>query len=345
MAGGTGSEAGDAYGVARSIGGENPAAFARVSLYHSADSLFTHPQPYADTFADSLGRYHFRIRKSGKYDLEIRSHSGDGIRFRACIQLAAPGETDIGGDVLTEPAYFRDRLPARPVSPTRIWLAGTPYSAEVDSLGSFVFGILPKGEFMMFSERSAGDTLERIVLGNVILLPGDSLAPPDTVKIPPADTGKPIVIIPSDTVASDTLAPGQFMIEDFNDSDAVSNYGRLNGKLKWIPCSVELASMRPFSSATFGSFQTAAKAYRGKSLEVEYTTLRQDLGKSMVELPMAPLNPNLRTADTLVFYAKGSGSLQAEIELEFMATVVEGSSFGLDNIILTGTTFKTGDAR
>jgi hypothetical protein len=385
VAGGTGSEAGDAYGVARSIGGESSSPFARVSLYHSADSLFAHPEPYADTLADSMGHFHFLILKAGKYDLEIRARNGRGLLFRSGIDLAVPGETDLGENDLTEPAKFRDRLPALPASATRIWLAGTPYSATVDASGSFSFDMLPKGNFLIFSERSVGDTLERIVLGKMTLLPGDSLAPPDSIMTPPADTGKPVIIPPADTVGVTGIpVPGQYLIEDFNDSDAVSNYGRLGGMAKWNCISVELTSMKPFSSATFGSSQTSESTFLGKSLKVEYATTHPDLAKAIVHLPMFPVNPNLKTADTLIFHAKGSGSLLAQVDLVFSTRTLEGggqialtpdwmeyripikekvgssgpsftdairftgmhgSSFSLDNIIMTGTTFKSSDAR
>ncbi len=339
VAGGTGSEAGDAYGVAWSVGREKVAVAAHVSLYFTADSQFTHPILKAEAETDSAGRFHFAIEKTGAYDLEIRG-AAQGIQYKRGILLAAKGKTDLGALPLPEAARVRGKLPAKPLSPTRLWLVGTPYSALADSAGNYAFPSLPSGSFVLFSERNAGDTLERAILGDLVLNAGDSIAPPaDTV---PRDS-IPRDSIPRDSIPRDSvprnnidsvasLTPyigpgagttpvGAFSIEDFSDGGEQSTWGTGHGGCMWSARVAGKVNMTPFTGA-FDVNTTATNGYKGRSLTVAYSAT-DTAGRAIVELSMDPLSSILQQGDTLVFHAKGGGNLRVDLSLAFGTAAVK----------------------
>lgn len=329
VAGGTGSEAGDAYGVAWSVVGEKAAASARVTLFVRNDTAQSHPVPYAETKADGEGKFRFAIARDGHYDLEIRSSGDDAILYKKDVRIPAPGETDLGRLSLPASAKFRGRLPAAPTAPTRVWLEGTPYSAAVDSLGEFEFAPLPAGTYQAYSERSVADPNKRGVrvdLGELKLVPGDSIAPPeldttraDTLKPVKPDSGKPV--IPADAV----------MIEDFADGGEISTYGAIHGGGKWSAKAVGDMPMFPMT----GFFDACIKAeggFLGKSLHVTYSGVLS-AGTAIVELDMEADDLIGKVPDTLIFWAKGSGSLRVETLL-WTAATAGGTGDRVGNFIM-----------
>ena len=353
LAGGTGSEAGDAYGLVWSVGKERAAVAAHVSLYLPSDSEFTHPTLKSETETDSAGRFHLEIKQAGDYDLELRDAAGNEILYQRGCRLPAKGDTNLGTFQLPEAARYRGKLTSKPASPTRLWLEGTPYSALADSAGAFAFPALPPGSFVLFSERNVGDTLARVVLGTLELHAGDSIAPPDSV---PPDT-IPRDTIPRDSIPRDTIpsnhidstvtvqpysGPGEgtspigaFSIEDFSDGGEQSTWGAGHGGCLWSSRTAGQADMSPATGA-FDINTTATNGYKGRTLTVAYRAI-DSAGRAIVELSMDPLSSILQQGDTLVFHAKGGGKLRVDLNLDFGDVSVK-SAAGL--IALSGTAFS-----
>ena len=327
VAGGTGSEAGDAYGVAWSISSERVAPSARVALYASNDTAYAHPTLQAEGITDAQGGFHLAVQRAGEYALEIRDVGDEAILYKRGIRIAVPGETDLGRLSMPAVARFRGKLAAPPVGPTRIWLEGTPYSAAVDSLGRFDFATLPSGTYRMFSERAAGDSLARVDLGVLILNPGDSLAPPatDTTRpdtlVPPLDT---VPVVPMDTV----------LIENFDDGGEYSSYGRTHGDGLWTASAEGGMPMYP-ATGGFDEFTTITNGGAGKSLAVAYTPV-QASQKAIVEINMGSKDMDGPVPDSVVFWAKGRGKLVVDALLWAAPTTVStGARTGSFTVTLT----------
>lgn len=349
VAGGTGSEAGDAYGVAWSVLGEKAAASARVSLYATNDTSYAHPTLQAETRADAKGAFRFGIKREGHYDLEIRAADEDAILYKRGIFLRAGAETDLGRLSLPAAARFRWSLPTPPPGPTRLWLDATPYSAVVDSLGAFAFAPLPAGTYRLFSERIAADSLVRVDLGDITLNPGDSIVPPvtdstkpDTIPaVPPLDTV--IVVPPLDTVPVvpplDTVPVVQIdsvLIENFDDGGEISSYGRKHGNGRWTATAEGGMPMYPITGA-FDAFTTVMNGGAGKSLAVAYSPALISQ-RAIVELDMGSKDMTGPVPDSLVFWAKGRGRLVFEALLWVAPTTgSSGARSAAFTVILTAT--------
>lgn len=322
IAGGTGSEAGDAYGVAWSVLGERSSAGARVSLYVNNDTTFAHPTLDIVTTADAQGKFHLTVKRAGIYDLEILAAGEDAILYKKDIRIEVPGETDLGRLSLPASATYRAKLVAPPLGPARIWLDGTPYSAAVDSLGSFAFARLPAGTYRVFSERSTGDSLVRVDLGSLTLDPGDSIAPPvidtahgDTLILDPR---------PADSVPN-VVQRSEVLIEDFTDGGEVSAYGMVNGGGRWTAAAEGTMPIFP-TTGSFDDASNTAGGYKGRSLLVSYGEPSNAYGKAIVQMEMGSDTLVGLRPDTLVFWTKGTGILQADV---LVWTALGGGSTGI----------------
>ncbi|MDB5102484.1 MAG: hypothetical protein JWP91_173 [Fibrobacteres bacterium] len=305
VAGGSGSEAGDAYGRVRSIGSERNEAGAKVLLYRTADSLYGHPSWIASASADSVGGYRIHALPAGTYDLEIRGRAGESVLYRRGLVHSGKADSDFGTDTLSQSARFKGRVPGLADS-TILWLAGTPYSARPDSLGAFRFDSLPKGPFVVVSERVSAGVVTHATLMVVTLQPGDS-----TIYVPPSDTSTQP---PIDTVPK----PSSYglLLEDFEDGNATNLFPGIGpGVGAWSSETMGVGATIVPSTENLSGGITSAGAYRGKSMMITYALPLgygpKDWIRTVMDMSGAPAD--LGKADTLSLFAKGSGRIHVEI--------------------------------
>jgi hypothetical protein len=345
--GGTGSEAGDAYGRLRgdsTLGG----ALARITLYRSADSLHPAPEAVAAVTADTLGNYRFPAPEAGSYDLEFRGNAcecgnrdfGRGLVYRRMVRIGSRGHTDLGSDSLTPSLRLSGKLD-RIHAGRRVRLALTPYTAAVDSAGSFLFPAVPRGQYdLMLDETAAAPartlgavtleagidaerdyrTLPDTVPADTTKVPVDTTkVPVDTTKVTPVDTTKPL------------LPPTWVWVDDFSDIGLVSLLGRTYGGGRW--------TVTPTGRTPLTYLPDTAGAYSGRSLHVTFLPdpskpVTADTGHVRATLPLGSGTPDLSRTDTLAIKARGKGELDLTLywntqsgEASFTYTLVLGGSW------------------
>jgi hypothetical protein len=177
-----------------------------------------------------------------------------------------------------------------------VYLAGTHLSVMSDAQGRYVFSQVPAGSYgVVVKPRGASASLESVV----------NLASGD-VQVQPLQATN----------------PDRLLLEDFSDRNRMHRFSNITGGGTWFWTSDNSSSIVPFTLGQQSDFSLAltdSTAWSGVSAHIQVT-----LGKSSTAR-FANIGVNMRTGsniqdsarqwvnlcnlDTLVFWAKGSGSV------------------------------------
>jgi hypothetical protein len=189
----------------------------------------------------------------------------------------------------------------------KIYLAGTPFQADIDSTGKFVIKNVPQEYYSVIILRRLPDASKEYVVS-------------EKVKLDEWTEGKPTVITPDTTKA--------LLIEDFEDLDNRNLPGPILGGGWWDAINDYPSNNTMLSQPANTAPQNFLKAIkdgggeRAHSLQVLYK-LRETAPAGTI--PMVVLTSNLGAQnvhynlsgmDSLSFYSGGSGKLTVELVQE-----------------------------
>jgi len=201
---------------------------------------------------------------------------------------------------LQKPSQLTGTLRTGGTLPTSVRLAGASWSSPVDAQGQFHFAKLPAGDFVLVAQHSTGLTY----------LTRTALAVADST--------------PLDTL--DAMIGDSVVIEDFTDGGSASRYFPLTGQGWWYTFADSLSSVYP--STVADAIVSGNSAWMGGpsmhvNLAVDSTAPGKvamvgcDLEASMYATDLSRSLHDLRSVDSITFWAKGSG----DINLQFFAPI------------------------
>jgi hypothetical protein len=298
---------------------------------------------------DSAGNFKFKIAKAdsdrtvGLY-ADVETY---GLLIHDATQQLLK---DAFGNVIgmTKKVSYEGTIKDTTFDTQKIYLAGTPFNAVVDSVGHFIIKNVPPESYAVVIERRLPDQSREFVVG-------------EKVKLDEYTEGKPTIITPDTTKA--------ILLEDFEDGDNANLLHPILGYQSWWDAASDLVSggnatlLQP-TNASIGSFQKAIRdgaGDRGKSLQVlynsgthpgqgepfSYVMLTTNLGGYAIHYDLSHM-------DSLTFFSGGSGKLVVELvqenpknplTLETVASlqVVASKTFVLDSLGWTKFTIKPDD--
>lgn len=235
---------------------------------------------------------------------------GDGILIRSFTKESFE-KTYRGKVRMQKHAAYRGRVEDGQPQVRRIYLVGTPYSAPIDPSGEFNLANVPREVYPVVIKRVSPELVEEFVsAGSVDLTKPDSV-PQDTLK---PDTSKSV------------------LLDDFEDSDNKSLLGKLLTGGFWDAYSDEhlggnAVLVSPANTAP-GNYVNAIKnggaPGRERAMEIVYRA--GDRGNDWKTYSFVHLDVNIGASgngtiahynlakmDTLMFWAKGSGTLAVDL--------------------------------
>jgi hypothetical protein len=250
--------------------------------------------------ADADGSFEFRPwpARSG---LWIRSGSQAAF-FPELNQAKVDSEFQRRLELGPETEY-RGRI-EMPGGARRILLASTPFAGDVDAAGNFVLQSVPASKYFALVELDSGGVLRYAGAGNVSVHPSQ----------PAADT---LILEP----------PSRLLLEDFEDLDNRGRLGPVLGGGWWEAYDDRftggnslLLSPVDAGPAAFGGAILDGGTGHARALRMRFL-----LGGSGSErgypfayaaLHLGSKHYDLRTLDSLVFWARGNGRLRVELVQE-----------------------------
>ncbi len=305
VAGGSGSEAGEAFQVSLVDPSMNALVNGHLNIYREkAPGAFLPAEKVAAaTSRKGDSRIDFFLEYSDTpYVLEFLGPELDigTLLLHVIHRKTSPFQLD---EVIVENvAVFQGTVTSSGGKPVQILLLGTPYTTGVD----------PDGRFQM--KVAAGDY--RVAV-NVDMDTISEWLFWDDVAVPPA------------FVLEDTLSvtPGEMLFEDFDDGDIYNKYSSLLGVGAWhifddsaMGGNSRLVPDLP-SEEYFRKAVTETGAFKGKSLRVEYVIGDAELPNNTspfvsLRLSLGDVAFDLSGLDTIGFQAKGNGTVWLQVKLE-----------------------------
>ena len=287
IAGGTGSEAGEAIGYAVLSSGQ-PVINGRIIVYQESDSVFTLPTPVDTFFTNSEGYFSFK-QNEGSYAIEIRSDAF--AAFQKGIQIIAKQQDSIGVITLDSAVTISGAVRSAGELPVSMWVIGTPYSAAVAGTGAFTFQSIPQGNYTLVAKYFDG-SYYYYSLGLSVHFS--------------ADLGGKL-----DTITTDL---NEIVLDNFDDGDKYSNFREILGESNWH-CNTDGYSQIFPTTESFTDSLVTNQAYKGKSLHVTYI-LDSTVNPSWVQV-ISRIGDgdsyDFSLLDTISFWAKGDGEIKVEI--------------------------------
>lgn len=304
IAGGTGSEAGEAIGHAVYTSGQ-PVINGRIIVYQQSDTVFSFPTPVDTLSTNSQGYFSFK-QDPGSYAIEIRSDVF--AAFQKGILIIAKQKDSIGVITLDSAVTISGAVRSAGELPVSMWAIGTPYSAAVAGTGAFTFQSIPQGNYTLVAKYFDGSYYHY------------SLGLSVTIS---TDLGGKL-----DTITTDL---NEIVLDNFDDGDKYCNFREILGGSNWH-CNTDGQSQIFPTAENFADSLVTAQAYKGKSLHVKYVL------DSMVNPPWVQVlsrigdgdSYDLSLLDTISFWAKGDGEIKVEV-----AQFIEPNSFKSVHTVLT----------
>jgi hypothetical protein len=264
---------------------------------------------------DSSGNFRFEGLEAGAYAIAVDNRE-EGL-YRAGISVLSAGASqDLGNLSLRSLEEVSGTITSAGVRPAKVVLSGIGLAAMVDAAGKFSLPKVPPGsyELLVAVADSSGQTWQR---AGKVDVRGDS----NTAGL------------------SFQVAPRRIRIEDFDDADPFSSLGPLQGGDRWFyhddSAYGGLSSLDPVAAeSNLGVAMTDSTAWSGKSLLAKLRIGTAGTTQfALVGVEIAPRHGlpskrgwvDLRSMDSLVFMAKGSGRVRIQFTTRRMAQETRGT--------------------
>ncbi|MFC1476454.1 carboxypeptidase-like regulatory domain-containing protein [Fibrobacterota bacterium] len=283
IAGGSGSEAGEAIGHAVYSSGD-PVINGRVIVYRESDSVFSFPTPVDTLVTNSEGYFSFK-QDAGSYAIEIRSDAF--AAFQKNIQIIAKQKDSLGVIILDSAVTVSGTVQSRGELPVSMWALGTPYSTAVGGAGGFTFQGIPQGNFTLVAQYFDG-SYYYYSLGMSVEFSVDLGGKLDTI----------------------TTERNEIVLDNFDDGDNYCNFKDILGGSMWYANTDSFSVIYPIAEHFADSLVTT-QAYKGKSLHVTYS-LDSSVTAPWVQVisNIGDESYNFSLLDTISFWAKGDGRIK-----------------------------------
>ncbi|MCB9497698.1 MAG: hypothetical protein H6686_12500 [Fibrobacteria bacterium] len=266
---------------------------------------------------DSSGRFRFVGFEEGSYALEILGR-GEILYRKDHFGVSSGGGRELGDLRLTRAGRVSGVVRSPTSQAVRVVLSGTGLSARVDSSGGFLLPAVPAGTFELLVEftEAEGNTWQRgmrLEVGE-----GEELAD-----------------------LSVDVAPREVLLDDFDDGDRFSLLGSLLGGGTWFYHDDSAYGGTSFldpvaAESDLGIAITDSSAWggKGRSLAAKLRIGSEGTARfALVGLEMSPRfgSPSrrswidLRSMDSLVFLAKGQGTVRIQFSTRAMALETGGT--------------------
>ena len=205
----------------------------------------------------------------------------------------------------------------------KLFLAGTPFSSEVDGAGKFIIKDVPQEYYSVVILRKLPNEAHEYVVG-------------EKVKLDEWTEGKPDIITPDTTKA--------VLVEDFEDLDNRNLLGPILGGGWWDALNDFPADnstlLQPVNAAPQNftrAITNGGSDERARSLHVLYKAARavptaEPFVMLMTDLGAGRVHYNLSGMDSLTFFSGGSGRLTVEFVQQNPAGAEPGSEVALQVI-------------
>lgn len=280
--GSSGSEAGNALTAQVVDSAGVPASGARVRLRPAGFVAGGTIDPHYDQTTDAQGKLRFEAVPEGEWSLEVQ-HGGDAmlrrISFADKDSIAA-----LGADTLWPQASITGSIPTPFPTGTVVVIPGTEHASVPNPQGHFVLDSIPAGVLEM---RTSGPVQSVDYRGTANPLPGQVL------QVGP-------------------LAPESeyLLLEDFEDGDTRHRYSALaDGEGWWFldrhPDVLVDPSLQGFPVPLESDLEHGTVLHFKATMDSTSMNPWLDCG---VQVGRITVTYDLRSVDSIVFWAKGSGS-------------------------------------
>jgi hypothetical protein len=305
VAGGSGSEAGEAFQVALVDYSGSALVNGRCNVYREKELSSFLPAEKVTSATSKQGdsRIEFFLEYSDTpYVLEFLGPQLNKSKLYLHVLHQESSPFQIDEVVLEDMAVFEGTVVSSGGEPVEILFLGTPYKADINPDGKFQMQVA-SGDYRVAVNVDMGTNSEWLLWGDVAM--------------------SPAVVVED----SFSVTPGEMLFEDFEDADIYNNYSSLLGSGAWkifddsamggnstlVP---DLPTGDYFSQAV-----VETDAFEGKSLKVEYAIGDAELQNSSdpfvcLLLSLGDVAFDLSDLDTIGFYAKGNGAVWLQIKLE-----------------------------